>query len=147
MKKYNELKIETTKRGKTFSKQQTIDENGELRDILLIGSPEEFDKDFIKVFTGFTESLLKDKEIVGKSIRLLLWIMTKLKNGSIEFYMNYSVIKEELEVSKTTYHYWVKSLTNKGIIKKIRPSLYMINPACIVRGKGHTLLDEFKKGE
>ena len=147
MKKYNELKIETTKRGKTFSKQQTIDENGELRDILLIGSPEEFDKNFVKVFTGFTESLLNDKEIVGKSIRLLLWIMTKLKNGSIEFYMNYSVIKEELGVSKATYHNWVKSLTTKGIIKKIRPSLYMINPSCVVKGKGHTLLDEFKKGE
>ena len=35
MKKYNELKIKTAKRGKTFSKQQMINENGELKDILL----------------------------------------------------------------------------------------------------------------
>jgi len=145
---FNELKIETTKRGKTFSKQQTIDENGELRDILLIGSPEEFDKNFVKVFTGFTELLLKNEEISGKAIRLLFWIMTRLKNGNIEFYMYPPEVAEELGVTKMTVYNWIKILTKNKIIKKIKPNMYIINPACVVKGKGHMLLDEFvSKGE
>jgi hypothetical protein len=138
-------KIETGKRGKTFSRQQTIDENGEIHDILLIGAPEEFDKNFVKVFHAFTEALLKNEKIAGKAIRLLFWIMSQLENGSIEFYMHYSVIKEELGVSRATYHNWVKILTEEGIIKKVSPNLYQINPACVVKGKGHTLLEEFKQ--
>jgi len=138
-------KIETKKRGKLFAKQQSIDEHGELHDILLIGSPEEFDKNFIKVFHAFTESLLKDKELALGPIKLLFWIMSQLENGSIEFYMHYSVIKEELNVSTDTYYRWVKALTKKGIIKKVRPNIYQINPACVVKGKGHTLLAEFKQ--
>jgi hypothetical protein len=137
--------IETGKRGKIFRKQQTIDENGELHDILLIGSPEEFDRNFIKVFHAFTESLLRDKELALGPIKLLFWIMSQLENGSIEFYMHYSVIKEELDVSTDTYYRWVKALTKKGIIKKVRPNIYQVNPACVVKGKGHTLLDEFKQ--
>jgi hypothetical protein len=138
-------KIETKKRGKLFAKQQSIDEHGELHDILLIGSPEEFDRNFIKVFHAFTEALLKNEKIAGKAIRLLFWIMTQLENGSIEFYMHYSVIKEELGVSKDTYYRWVKTLTEEGIIKKVRPNIYQVNPACVVKGKGHTLLEEFKQ--
>jgi hypothetical protein len=138
-------KIETKKRGKVFAKQQTIDENGELHDILLIGNPEEFDRNFVKVFHAFTEALLKNEKIAGKAIRLLFWIMSQLENGSIEFYMHYSVIKEELGVSRATYHNWVKTLIEEGIIKKVRPNIYQVNPACVVKGKGHTLLDEFKR--
>jgi len=138
--------IQTGKRGKTFNKQQTIDpKTGEIKEILLIGNPEEFDKNFTKVFHAFTEALIKNEKIAGKAIRLLFWIMKELETGSIEFYMHYSVIKEELGVSKATYHNWVRTLTEEGIIKKVRPNIYQINPACIVRGKGHTLLDEFKQ--
>ena len=138
-------KIETKKRGKLFAKQQSIDEHGELHDILLIGSPEEFDRNFTKVFHAFTEALINDKDLEGKAVRLLFWIMTQIETGSIEFYMHYSVIKEELGVSRATYHNWVKTLTKKGIIKKVRPNIYQINPACVVKGKGHTLLAEFKQ--
>ena len=144
-------KIETKKRGKLFSKQQSIDpKTGELKEILLIGNPEEFDKNFTKVFHAFTEALIQDEEIAGKAIRLLFWIMKELETGSIEFYMHYSIIKEELGISTDTYYRWKKTLETKGIIRKIRPNLYQLNPACIVKGKGHTLLDEFRqwdKGE
>ena len=138
--------IETGKRGRTFKRHQTIDaETGELKDILLIGNPEEFDKSFVKVFHAFTEALISDSDIAGKAIRLLFWIMKQLETGSIEFYMHYSVIKEELNIGKATYHRWKKTLEQKGIIKKVRPNIYMINPACVVKGKGHKLLDEFRQ--
>ncbi len=139
-------KIKTKKRGKTFNKQQTIDpKTGEIKDILLIGNPEEFDRDFVKVFHAFTEKLIEDTEMAGKAIRLLFWIMKQLENGKIEFYMHYSIIKKDLGVSTDTYYRWKRTLENKGIIKRISPNLYMINPACIVKGKGHTLLEEFKQ--
>jgi hypothetical protein len=138
--------INTGKRGKTFNKQQTIDPlTGELKEILLIGNPEEFDKNFTKVFHAFTEALINDNEIAGKAIRLLFWIMKELETGSIEFYMHNQDVAKELGVSTRTIIHWKKTLENKGIIRKIRPNLYQLNPACIVKGKGHTLLDEFQK--
>ena len=135
--------IETGKRGKKFSKQQVLTKEGDLKDILLIGAPEEFDKNFSKVFHAFTEALIKDEEISGKAVRLLFWIMTKLETGSIEFYMHYEDIKKELNVSADTFYRWRSILIKKGIIKKIKPHIYQLNPACVVKGKGHTLLEEF----
>ncbi len=138
--------IETGKRGKTFNKQQTIDPiTGEIKNILLIGNPEEFDKNFVKVFHAFTEALISDTDIAGKAIRLLFWIMKQLETGSIEFYMHPEDVANELQVSERTIRSWRKTLENKGIIRKIRPNLYQLNPACVVKGKGHKLLDEFKQ--
>ena len=139
-------KIETGKRGKTFAKQQAIDSyTGELHEILLIGNPEEFDRNFTKVFHAFTEELLKNDEIAGKAIRLLFWIMKELKNGSIEFYMYPEDVAEELNVTRATIYNWRKTLEKYGIIRKIKPNLYQLNPACVVKGKGHTLIEEFRQ--
>jgi len=137
--------IETKKRGKLFSKRLEMDtETGELKDFLLIGEPEEFDRNFTKIFHAFTEKLIQDTDIAGKAIRLLFWILGNLEYGSIEFYMHYEDIKRDLNVSADTFYRWKKILENKGIIRKIKPNLYQLNPACVVKGKGHTLLDEFK---
>ena len=138
--------IQTFKKGKLFKKEiATNPKTGEIHDILLIGNPEEFDRNFTKVFHAFTQELLKDEEIAGKAIRLLFWIMSILETGRIEFYMDYGIIKDELNIGKATYHRWKKTLEHKGIIKKVRTNLYRINPACIVKGKGHTLLEEFRQ--
>ena len=137
--------IETKKKGKLFSKQQTLDPNtGELHEILLIGNPEEFDRNFTKVFHAFTEALIGDEEIAGKAIRLLFWIIKELEYGSIEFYMHAPSVAKELNVTERTIRIWRKTLEKKGIIRKIKPNLYQLNPACVVKGKGHTLLEEFK---
>ncbi len=138
--------IETKKRGKSFNKQNAIDpETGELKEILLIGNPEEFDKNFTKVFHAFTEALISDEEIAGKAIRLLFWIMKELETGRIEFYLYNKDVAEELKVTERTIIQWKKTLEKKGIIRKIKPNLYQLNPACVVKGKGHTLLDEFRQ--
>ena len=138
--------IETKRRGKLFSKRQEIDpETGELKEFILIGEPEEFDRNFAKIFHAFSEQLIKDEKIAGKAIRLLFWILKELEYGSIEFYMYPADVAEELKVAKMTVYRWIKILTEKGIIRKIKPNLYQLNPACVVKGKGHTLLDEFKK--
>ena len=138
--------IRTIKKGKFFKKTQEIDpKTGELKDILMISYPDEFDADWVKIFTGFSEALIQDADIAGKAIRLLFWIMKELKMGSIEFYMNNDEVAKELGVTKRTIINWKKTLEKKGLIKKVKPNIYMINPACVVKGKGHTLLDEFKQ--
>jgi len=138
-------KIETKKRGRLFKKQQAIDPiTGEIKEILLIGNPEEFDKNFTKVFHAFTEALIQDTDIAGKAIRLLFWIMKELETGSIEFYMHIPDVAKELNVSERTIRNWRNILVKKGLIRKIKPNLYQLNPACVVKGKGHTLLAEFK---
>ncbi len=138
--------IETIKRGKSFAKKQALDNHtGELHEILLIGNPEEFDRNFTKIFHAFTEALIGDEEIAGKAIRLLFWIMKELETGSIEFYMHAPSVAKELNVTERTIRMWRNTLEKKGIIRKIKPNLYQLNPACVVKGKGHTLLDEFRQ--
>jgi len=138
--------IETKKQGRTFAKQQSINpDTGELHEILLVGNPEEFDRNFTKIFHAFTEALIGDEEIAGKAIRLLFWIMKELENGSIEFYMHAPSVAKELNVTERTIRMWRNTLEKKGIIRKIKPNLYQLNPACVVKGKGHTLIDEFRQ--
>ena len=138
--------IETGKRGKLFSKQKAIDSyTGEIKEILLIGNPEEYDKNWVKVFHAFTEGLLRDEDIAGKAIRLLFWIIKELEMDRIEFYMHAPTVAKELNVTERTVRTWRKTLEQKGIIRKIKPNLYQLNPACVVKGKGHRLLDEFKQ--
>jgi len=138
--------IETKRRGKLISKRQELNPyTGELKEFILIGEPEEFDKNFTKIFHAFTEALINNEKIAGKAIRLLFWILKEIEYGRIEFYMNYKAVKENLNISRDTYHRWTRALIEEGIIKKINTNLYQLNPACVVKGKGHTLLEEFKK--
>jgi len=138
--------IKTKRRGTLFSKRQEIDPHtGELKKILLIGEPKEFDTDFTKVFHAFTEALIQKEDIAGKAIRLLFWILKELKYGNIEFYMHPADVAEELKVTKATVYNWINTLKKYNIIRKIKPNLYQLNPACVVRGTGHTLLEEFKR--
>ena len=71
--------------------------------------------------------------------------MKELETGRIEFYLYNKDVAEELKVTERTIIQWKKTLERKGIIRKIKPNLYQLNPACIVKGKGHTLLDEFRQ--
>jgi len=138
-------KIKTKKKYKLFSRQQTINpETGELTNILMLAAPKEVDKDFTKVFHAFTEALIQDEDIAGKAIRLLFWIMKQLEIDRIEFYMYAPDVAKELNVSERTIRNWRNTLIKKGIIRKIKPNLYQINPACVFKGTGHNLLSEFE---
>jgi len=53
-------------------------------------------------------------------------------------------VAKELNVSERTIRNWRNTLIKKGIIRKIKPNLYQINPACVFKGTGHSLLNEFK---
>ena len=137
------MTVPTFEKKKYEGKSSVIDpESGEFREVLLFGAAGEFrDKDFTKVFHAFTEKLVEDEDIAGKAIRLLFWIIRNLKHNDIHFYMTYSVVKKDINVSKATYARWSRILKEKGIIRKVDSSLFMINPACVAVGKAHALMD------
>jgi len=135
------------KKSSILGKAETYDpRTGEVLDVMLLGLSNEFtDKNFTKVFHAFTKALIQDEDIAGKAIRLLFWILDQLKYGSIEFYMYPEDISKEIKVSRATVYNWIKILTDKNIIRKIKPNLYQINPACVAYGQAHSLINEWNK--
>jgi len=140
-------KVEKIEKKRYAGRSEILDpETGEFIPVTLFGQAGEFrDKDFSKVFHAFTEALIEDEEIAGKSIRLLFWIIKQLKHDDIHFYMSEKAVKSALNVSSKTYFNYRNTLIRKGIIKKVDSALYMINPACVAVGKAHQLLDIWEK--
>lgn len=94
-----------------------------------------YDKNFVKVFDAFTRELLLDEEISGKAIRLLFYISTILEYDKDTFYLSPSEVAKELNVTRRTVHYWLKTLLKKKIILKTeKKNWYKVNPNCIYKG-------------
>jgi len=103
--------------------------------IRVLGTKKDFNKaKFYKLMDTFTESIMMDKELSGKAIKLLFWILKQLDFGETTFILNAKYAAEELEVTERTYYNWKKVLEKKGIIKKITGDLYMLNPDCVAYG-------------
>jgi len=104
-------------------------------DIRVLGTKGDFERGkFFKMMDTFTESLLMDKELVGKSIKLLFWILRQLNFGETTFILRREYVLEDLEIGERTYYNWKKTLEKKGIIKKITGDLYTLNPECVMYG-------------
>jgi len=86
---------------------------------------------FYKLMDTFTESIMMDKELNGKAIKLLFWILKQLDFSETTFILNAKYAAKKLEVTERTYYNWKKVLEKKEIIKKITGDLYMLNPSCV----------------
>jgi len=89
---------------------------------------------FYKLMDVFAEDILLDKEIAGKAIKLLFWILKQLRFGEITFILNAKYASTDLEVTERTFYNWKKILEKKQIIKKITGELYSLNPNYISYG-------------
>ncbi len=123
-------------------------------DIRVLGTKKDFEKGkFFKMMDTFTESLLMDKELVGKSIKLLFWILRQLNFGETTFILKKEYVLEDLDIGERTYYNWKKVLEKKGIIKKITGELYTLNPECVMYGnvkkteKAENVLDNIKNAK
>lgn len=103
--------------------------------VLIIGKkPYLTDKNFTKVFVCFLRDVVGDKEISGKAIRLLLYILTKVDYNTKIFSLNYREAIEELGISERTFYTWTSSLQKAGIIKHIGHNLYELSEYTAVKG-------------
>lgn len=103
--------------------------------IRVLGTKKDFNNaKFYKLMDTFTESIMMDKELSGKAIKLLFWILKQLDFGETTFILNAKYAAEELKVTERTYYNWKKVLEKKEIIKKITGDLYMLNPECVAYG-------------
>ena len=140
---------------KLVERELMHDEKGEVKEVStrIISLPGEVDTDFVKIFNAFSIQLATDERLAGKSIRLLFYIINELDYNRLEVYLHPPTVMRELKISKTTFHAWKNTLIEIGIIEKVATNLYRINPACVMKGKAHKLVDEwlephkFKKKE
>ena len=129
--KMNERKIE-------IKKYAIVDkETGEVvaDDAMFIGQKAFVDKGFRKVFVGFLRDVVLNKEVAGKAIRLLLWMIENLRANDLEIYMSERTVCSELEITRGTYFNWVKSLINAKLIEKVDTNLYRLIPFTAVNGQ------------
>jgi len=103
---------------------------------ILVGNEPFVDKGFRKVFVGFLKDVVLDKEISGKAIRLLLYIIENLKPHSVEVYLYHKDVCEELEISSKTYFRWLNILLEKKLIEKTeRPGIFILKTYTAVNGQ------------
>jgi hypothetical protein len=106
-------------------------------DIRILGTEKSFKKEkkkFFKFMNVFAEEILMDKELSGKAIKLLFWILKQLDFNETTFILSAEYVVKDLGVTRRTYYYWKKVLEKKGIIKKITGDLYTLNPNCVFYG-------------
>ena len=122
-----------------FQKKYSMvdNETGEVvpLNIRILGTKKDFSKaKFYKLMDTFTESIMMDKELSGKAIKLLFWILKQLDYGETTFILNAKYASDELEVTQRTFYNWKKVLEKKEIIEKITGDLYQLNSSCVAYG-------------
>ena len=116
-------------------------------DVFIVGNPEIVDAGFVKFFFSFTQEIIENTRLAGKAIRLLFWIVNRLKYGELKFVMLEEDVVKDLKISSKTFYRWRKTLLEEGIIIQIAKNVYAINPAKVFKGKAHPLLRDWKELE
>ena len=140
----NERKVE-------LRKYAIVDkETGEIiaDDAMFIGKKAFVDRGFRKVFVGFLKDIVLDKEIAGKAIRLLLYIIENLKANDLTIMLYYKIVCEELEIGEKTFYRWLNTLLEKKIIEKTEiPNVYRLVPFSAVNGQMEKAIERSYKNE
>ena len=112
--------------------------------VVMIGkTPTVIDKGYVKVFITFLEDIVKDEDIVGKAVRLLLYIMNKVDWNTLEFYLYHKQVCKELKISKKTFYVWLNTLIEKGHIEKTEKKyIYKLKPYSFIKGDMKTTFEK-----
>ena len=125
-------------------------ETGEIvaDDAMFIGKKAFVDKGFRKIFVGFLRDIVLDKEIAGKAIRLLLYIIENLKANDLTIMLYYKIVCEELEIGERTFYRWLNTLLEKKILEKTEiPNVYRLIPFSAVNGQMEKAIERSYKDE
>ncbi len=72
----------------------------------------------------------------NKKIKILTYLLHKMRNEDNTVTTTYDEIQKKLKVSKPTISATFKELIEANVIKKIAPATYRFNPDLIVKGSG-----------
>jgi len=116
-------------------------------EVLLVGrKPKYVDKGFIKVFVAFLEDVVADKEVSGKAIRLLLYMLERLDFNNLTVYLNPKDACRELGIARQTLYNWLSLLIRKKYVEKVDTRLYKIKAYSAVKGNmGKTIENSINK--
>ena len=130
----------------SIRKYSIIDnETGEVvaDDAMFIGKKAFIDKGFRKIFVGFLRDIVMDKEIAGKAIRLLLYIIENLKANDLTIMLYWKIVCEELNITQGTYYNWLNTLLEKKILEKTEiPNVYRLIPFSAVNGQMNKAIEK-----
>ncbi len=113
---------------------------------MFIGRDAFVDKGFRKVFVGFLRDIVLDKDIAGKAIRLLLYIIENLKANDLSILLYWRIVCEDLQITQGTYYSWLNTLIEKNIIEKTEiPNVYKLVPYSAVNGQMQTAVKKSLK--
>lgn len=108
---------------------------------IFFGRPKKhYDKNYIKVFTCFLDSIVEDDEIAGKAIRLLFYLISKLDYNSLIIKVIPQDAIKDLNVTKDTYYRWFNTLQKKGLIRKIDRYTIELTPYQFIKGDMKTTI-------
>jgi len=124
-------------------------ETGEIleHNVLIVGrKPKYLDRGFIKVFVAFLEDVVSDKEISGKAVRLLLYMLEKLNLNDLTVYINPKDVCKDLGIGKQTYYNWLNLLLKKGYVEKLNPYVFRLKAYTAIKGNmGKTIEDSLNR--
>ncbi len=104
--------------------------------VLFIGNkPYRVDRGYIKVFVSFLYDVVDDREVAGKSIRLLLYMLSKIDFNTYEMIVLPQDAMRELQISKQTYYNWLDTLIDRGFIERVDRYKYRLRPYIAVKGQ------------
>ena len=93
-------------------------------EVLLIGlQPVYVKRGMVRVFVSFLPDLLT----LGNSLKLLFYVLNNL-NNKLEVTLIPSQVRKELQVSRDTYHRWLRDLTSYGLLEKVDTYTYRLIP-------------------
>ncbi len=112
----------------------------EYEKVLIIGKKPYLDRDFVKVFTVFLRDIL-DEEMGKGAWRLLLYCVSNIDYNSLEFHLVPDKVSSDLNVHKTTFYNWLKTLLNRGYIEKVATNIYKLKPYTAIKGSMDKVID------
>ena len=125
-------------------------ETGEILEekVLFIGKRKtEIDKGYVKVFIAFLEDVVENEKIAGKAIRLLLYLLKSLDYDSLTLTVIPRKAIRELKISEKTYHLWIRSLIEVGILEKVDRYTYKLKPYTFIRGSSKRAKEKERERE
>jgi hypothetical protein len=107
--------------------------------ILIVGKkPYKVDKGFVKLFVTFLYDIVEDESIAGKSIRLLMYMISKLDYNTYEITIIPQEAIKDLEITNKTFYNWLNTLIQKGLIEKVNRYKYRLKPYTAIKGNTKT---------